>query len=130
MSDDDDAMAMDEGDDDAMAMEEPDGDAMSDDDAMAMDEGGHVHKSAIVNFRLETVTIEVGTTIEWKNDDGAGHTATFGSFGSNNAGDIWDSGNLIADVTFSHTFEEAGEFPYFCRIHPSMTGTITVVNAS
>ena len=110
--------------DDAMAMEDPDG------DAMAMEEGGHVHQSAIVNFKLETVTIDVGTAIEWKNDDGAGHTSTFGSFGSNNAGDIWDSGNLIADVTFSHTFDEAGEFPYFCRIHPSMTGTITVVDAS
>jgi plastocyanin len=131
MTDSDDAMAMKEADgdamtgtDDAMAMEDPDG------DAMAMEEGGHVHQSAIVNFKLETVTIDVGTAIEWKNDDGAGHTSTFGSFGSNNAGDIWDSGNLIADVTFSHTFDEAGEFPYFCRIHPSMTGTITVVDAS
>lgn len=135
-----DVMAMEDGEamtDDAMAMEamdKEDGDAMAMEDAMAMDgdamsAGGHVHPSPIADFKLETVTIEVGTTIEWKNDDQVGHTSTFGVPGEADAGDLWDSGSLIADLTFSHTFSEEGEFVYFCRFHPSMRGTITVVGA-
>ncbi len=36
----------------------------------------------------------------------------------------------MAGLTYSHTFEESGEFPYFCMVHPWMTGTVTVLGSS
>ena len=33
---------------------------------------------------------------------------------------------LLAGDTFEHTFEEAGEFPYYCAVHPNMIGTVSV----
>ena len=65
-------------------------------------------------------TIEAGTTVKVTNLDGATHTWT-----SND--DIWDSGRLETDDGFEFTFDEPGEFGFFCQIHPfQMTGTITV----
>ncbi len=161
MDKDDDAVAMEEdgdvmvSDDDAMAMAVPDGDLMDkDDDVMAMEEDGDVMvsdddamamavpdgdlmvaeqvvASEIVGNKLQDLTIEVGTAVEWKNDDQIGHTSTFGVPGKPDAGSIWDSGILILDKTFTHTFGEEGEFVYFCRVHPSsMRATITVVAAN
>jgi plastocyanin len=39
---------------------------------------------------------------------------------------VFDSGTLAQGETFEFTFEEAGEFDFFCSVHPDMTGTITV----
>ena len=56
----------------------------------------------------------------WINRDSAPHTATAddGSF---------DTGELQEGKLKSETFKEAGEFTYFCSIHPNMHGTIRVV---
>ena len=80
--------------------------------------------SHIQNFNLENLNIQTGTTVEWHNHDVAIHTSTSG--GPPNPDGIWDSGLLSADQTFSQTFNEAGTFPYFCTVHPFMTGTVTV----
>jgi plastocyanin len=76
---------------------------------------------SIVDLTFEPATIEVdaGSTVTWANDDSIGHTVTArdGAF---------DSGDLIAGGTFSQAFSEPGTFEYFCAIHPSMTGTVTV----
>jgi plastocyanin len=69
-------------------------------------------------------TISVGTTLTWKNQDNFAHTVTSGTPGSPSG--LFDSGNLGSGGTFSYTFNSAGSFKYFCSIHPSMTGTITV----
>lgn len=76
---------------------------------------------SIVNFRFNpaTVTVPVGSTVTWKNNDTVAHTST-----SNAAG--WDSGTLAAGASFSHTFTTRGTFAYHCAIHSSMTGTVTV----
>ena len=81
--------------------------------------------SNIVDFALRDHTIQVGTTVRWVNVGQFPHTTTAGS-----PGDLsgqWDSATLQTDGTFSFTFDEVGEFPYFCTIHPSMTATVTVV---
>ncbi|GMU41395.1 MAG: hypothetical protein AMXMBFR23_22610 [Chloroflexota bacterium] len=57
--------------------------------------------------------------MEWTNGDApTPHTAT-------SADGLFDSGNLTG-TPFRHTFTAAGTFAYACRLHPSMTGTITV----
>lgn len=71
-------------------------------------------------FGPDTITIPVGTTVTWINDeDSVDHTTT-----SDDA--LWDSGTLKPGDQFSFTFEDAGTFAYFCNIHPSMTGMIVV----
>jgi len=72
------------------------------------------------------VTINVGETITWSNDDTAAHTVTSGIVGSDDVGSNFDSSLFMAGTTFSHTFDEAGEFDYFCMVHPWMTGKVQV----
>ena len=80
--------------------------------------------SDIVNFTLENLTVTVGTTVTWTNQDGQAHTTTAGML-DNKTGE-WDSGFMGQDDTFTHTFAEAGTFAYYCVFHPFMTGTVIV----
>ena len=75
-------------------------------------------------FSPPTRTVSVNTTVTWTNKDGAAHTVTSGTPGVPN-GDF-NSGNMAPGATFSHQFTAAGSYPYYCGIHQSMTGTITV----
>ena len=70
-------------------------------------------------FDPATVTIAVGGTVTWTNEDSTTHTVTAdnGEF---------NSGDLANGATFSFTFDTAGTFAYHCSIHPSMTGTVVV----
>ena len=79
------------------------------------------HVVTIVDFRFAPadLTVAVGDTVTWTNDDGAAHTATA-------TGGAFDSGNLEPGEAFSFTFASAGEYPYLCTYHPEMTGTISV----
>jgi plastocyanin len=78
----------------------------------------------IAGFTLPSLTVQAGTTITWTNQDGVTHTATSGTPGSPDG--VWDSSGLPSGGSFSFTFEQPGEFPYYCRIHSTMRGTITV----
>jgi len=64
-------------------------------------------------------TVAAGTTVVVRNDDSAQHTWT-------SVDDVFDSGVLAGGDTFSFTFDEPGEYAFFCEFHPSMTGTIVV----
>ena len=70
-------------------------------------------------------TINVGDEVTWSNDDTAAHTVTAGSAADGPSG-AFDSSLFMAATTFSHTFDEEGEFPYFCMVHPWMEGVIKV----
>ncbi len=72
------------------------------------------------------VTISVGDTVTWSNDDTAAHTVTSGTPGSDSVGVDFDSSLFMAGTIFEHTFDEAGEFDYFCMVHPWMTGRVQV----
>lgn len=76
-------------------------------------------------FLPSTVVIGVGGTVTWTNDDTAAHTVTSGSV-ENGPDGTFDSSIFMAGKTFEHTFEEAGEYDYFCIVHPWMTGKIIV----
>jgi amicyanin len=75
----------------------------------------------INNFKFEpaTLTVPVGTTVTWTNQDEEPHTvvAKDGSF---------HSPGLDTHGSYSHTFAAAGTFDYICSIHPFMTGTVVV----
>jgi plastocyanin len=77
------------------------------------------------------VEVNVGDTVTWINDDFTTHTATSGDSGSGSTGIFGgseDSPEIIGPEgdTQSYTFDEAGEFPYYCTLHPSMVGTVVV----
>jgi|FLYL01.1.fsa_nt_gi plastocyanin len=67
----------------------------------------------------EPLTVPAGTEVMVVNEDQATHTWT------SNQG-LWDSGNLAPGASFSHTFEEPGEYAFFCAIHSTMGGSLTV----
>jgi plastocyanin len=70
-------------------------------------------------FAPADVTIKVGQTVAWVNDDSIQHdvVANDGSFHSQ---------LLSTNQVFTFAFTKAGSFPYYCAIHPQMTGTFTV----
>ncbi len=82
--------------------------------------GGTVHQVTIEGFAFSPaeITIKVGDTVTWTEQDAVHHTAT--------AGGIWDSGDLGQGQTHSETFDEAGTYSYICNYHPSMKGKIIV----
>ena len=71
------------------------------------------------------VDILVGDTIIWKNADSAAHTVTSG-IASEGPDDIFDSSLFGPGKSFSYTFTETGDYPYYCLLHPWMEGTILV----
>lgn len=71
------------------------------------------------------VTVSVGATVTWTNDDTAAHTVTSGTPTDGPDG-IFDSSIVMSGNTFEYTFEEAGDYDYFCIVHPWMTGKVTV----
>ena len=85
--------------------------------AVAAD-GTHV---VVDNFRFApaTATVPVGTTVTWTNRDDVPHNVV-------NPEQTFKSRVLDTDETFSHTFDVAGTFKYYCSIHPRMTGQVVV----
>lgn len=76
------------------------------------------------------VTIDVGGEVTWTNDDTAAHTVTSGTAAEGPDG-VFDSSLFMAGTTFSHKFDgvSPGEYPYFCMVHPWMTGVVVVQEA-
>ena len=74
------------------------------------------------------IEIVTGDTIIWKNADTAAHTVTSGTpvDGPDN---IFDSGFFQPGKSFSYTFTQVGNYPYYCLLHPWMDGVVTVVAA-
>ncbi len=73
--------------------------------------------------------IKVGQKVVWTNNDSVQHTITSGTVGSPDSGKEFDSGLtklLSKGDTFEHTFAAAGEFPYYCQLHPAMSGSVVV----
>ena len=79
-------------------------------------------------FIPSTVTIEVGETVTWENNDTAAHTASGGSAEDGLTGP-WDSSLIMAGGSYSYTADTAGTFDYFCMVHPWMAGTVIVEEA-
>jgi plastocyanin len=70
-------------------------------------------------FGPQTVTVRVGATVTWTNSDDIPHTAV-------STDGVFKSKVMDTDEKFSYTFTKAGTYPYYCSIHPKMTGKIVV----
>ena len=79
-----------------------------------------VHMVAIKDFHFlpQEVDIALGDTVTWTNNDAVTHTVTADDH------TLFDSGNLLTGESFSHTFTTVASVPYYCTIHPYMTGTV------
>jgi plastocyanin len=80
-------------------------------------------------FQPNLVQVSIGDTVTWINDDSQPHTVTSGVSGRPDGG--FDSSPnfnplMVSGQGFEHTFTEAGEYPYFCQLHPNMVGTVQV----
>ena len=71
------------------------------------------------SFGPGTLTVPVGTTVTWTNRDDVPHTVV-------STEGVFKSKVLGTDEQFSFTFSKAGSYPYFCSIHPNMTGRVVV----
>ena len=82
-------------------------------------------------FMPRVATISVGGTVTWWNTDLAfAHTVASGVLADGGPDGVFYSGLLSPFGSFSHTFGEAGEYPYFCMVHPWMNGLVMVHGAT
>jgi plastocyanin len=71
------------------------------------------------SFGPASLTVAPGTTVTWTNRDDIPHTVV--------ADDkTFKSKPLDTDDTYAYTFDKPGTYPYFCSLHPHMTGTVVV----
>ena len=71
------------------------------------------------SFAPETIKVSVGTTVTWINRDDIPHTVV-------STDGVFKSKVRDTDEKFSYTFTKAGTYPYFCSVHPKMTGKVVV----
>jgi plastocyanin len=71
------------------------------------------------SFGPAAITIAVGTTVTWTNRDDIPHTVVSDD-------KVFKSKVLDTDEKFSYTFSKPGTYPYFCSVHPKMTGKVIV----
>jgi plastocyanin len=71
------------------------------------------------SFGPQSVTVPVGATVTWVNRDDIPHTVV-------STDGVFKSKVRDTDEKFSYTFTKAGTYPYFCSVHPKMTGQVIV----
>jgi len=70
-------------------------------------------------FGPQAITVPVGTTVTWTNNDDIPHTAV-------STDGVFKSKVMDTDEKFSYTFTKAGTYSYYCSVHPRMTGQVEV----
>jgi plastocyanin len=71
------------------------------------------------SFGPQELTVAVGTTVTWTNRDDIPHTVV-------STDGVFKSKVRDTDEKFTYTFTTTGTYPYFCSVHPKMTGKIVV----
>jgi plastocyanin len=74
-------------------------------------------------FEPATVTVNVGDTVEWKNDDIVPHTATADGEAQK---PVFDSGTIQTGATWRYLARNKGTYNYICTLHPNMKGELIV----
>ena len=73
------------------------------------------------SFAPAALVVSAGTTVTWVNHDDIPHTVV-----STDNDKTFKSKVLDTDEKFSFTFAKPGRYPYFCSVHPKMTGEVVV----
>jgi plastocyanin len=99
---------------------------------------GPVINLSSLMFNPSTTTVEVGTTVTWRNDEAITHTVTSGRFegvdkttglrSSQDPDGTFEAKLAGKGKAFSFTFTKPGSYTYYCDIHQGMNATITVVD--
>ena len=71
------------------------------------------------SFGPQELTVAAGTTVTWTNRDDIPHTVV-------STDGVFKSKVRDTDEKFSYTFTKAGTYPYYCSVHPKMTGKVVV----
>jgi plastocyanin len=71
------------------------------------------------SFGPDTLSVAVGTTVTWTNRDDIPHTVV-------STDGVFKSKVRDTDEKFSYTFTKSGTYPYYCSVHPKMTGKVVV----
>jgi len=74
-------------------------------------------------FEPETLTVNEGDTVEWRNDDAVPHTATADGEVEN---PVFDSGNIQTGAAWRYIAQKKGTYNYICTLHPNMKGKLIV----
>jgi plastocyanin len=96
-----------------------------DDSGSSSDDGSGLEPTGTASITIEDfdfgdpISVAVGQTLTITNADGVPHTWTA-------ADGAFDSGSISGSSSFEFAFDAVGEFEFFCTIHPSMKGSITV----
>lgn len=102
----------------------------SDDPTVSVPDGTSICTENVEEcFTPNRLSVAPGTTVTWSNDDASTpiHTVTSGVITDDTPGSEFDTDfSFATGTTFEHTFDEEGEYPYFCLLHPAMAGTIIV----
>lgn len=87
----------------------------------------------LVAYRPGELEVTPGTTVTWRHDDTTTHTVTSGAVTTTGGSAVgqpdgrFDSGNMTKGAAFEFTFDQAGDFPFYCLVHPAtMTGVVHV----
>lgn len=75
-------------------------------------------------FIPSVVEINAGESVTWQNQDAAFHSVTSGTYDTPDG--LFDSGHLDPYQSFTLTFDNTGEYDYFCTLHPWMNGKVQV----
>ncbi|HET6517588.1 MAG TPA: plastocyanin/azurin family copper-binding protein [Nitrosopumilaceae archaeon] len=85
--------------------------------------GAGIQQPGQLYYNPNLVTIPVGSTVSWANNDEQVHTVTSGT-PTNGPDGLFDSGIMSAKGSFHYTFDTAGNYDYYCIVHPWMQGTV------
>ena len=70
-------------------------------------------------FVPKEISVTPGTRITWSNSDEIPHTVTA-------TDKSFDSKAMDTGDSYAHTFDQPGDYAYFCSVHPFMTGIVHV----
>jgi plastocyanin len=87
---------------------------------------GASNPSSTEPYNPSPLSVPVGTTVAWINNDNTAHTVTEGNPSGNTPPNGFDSGILAPGKTFTHTFDKPGTVQYYCTLHPTMLGEIII----
>lgn len=74
-------------------------------------------------FVPQHIVVQKGEMIKWTNLDSVVHTSTSNTL-------VWDSGDINQNEFYKRKFNKTGFFPYYCKYHTTMTGTVRVTETA